>query len=415
MASTSLKIPYNSQYIPFKNLAHFLTEYKKSPEIFQAQYYNKLSNCLRSYSITDQPLTLEDVKILTNLNYDFPTYLKFTEDAYYYLIKHYQNIYNSLDKIKMKIFFQLFLENITLERFKYLLKSNLNCDLIQEKNNLDENFNIHSKLSLTLNSDIYHSLYYYIRNEEILNYLYQNNLDIHQNFHELFISINWIHFIDHFDLTLISEKDFSNFLGRKIFYVKEEFLERIYNFIIRYLQHYNYFELKHLEYLLLLKNKRVLTLELNSDFLNDYLKEHLTLAVIEEYISLKHYNIQHLIEICQILGFEKLPFSLHQKLFKMVKEEVYIRIIELLKKFNYPYMLEMKEDFLKIFWAKIRELNFVSFAGIKVEHLGKEEIEMILKNIMFEINDKNKKMSNKERENKYSLYKYFNIYRFLCF
>lgn len=375
----------------FNNLYDFLDTYKKDSEDFLKNFEKPiLISKIKQLDLrknNQYPLiSLDDVQILESLNYKFQAELNYSLEAYIYLIK------NS-EKLELTIYF--FLSYLTLEKFKLLLTAKFS--FIDYDTKTSKILTIHSKILPCydiLGTKIYHSLYYFITEPEIIAYLSQNGLDVYENFADL---CHYLYFEDKFgetaeeinslkkfsliyqdlDISLITKEMFVNYLNF-VEMTFENYAERDYlDFIEKY---FNYYHSLPINYLYLYYD---IYSETNSIFFYNYFKLSMTEAILEEYIDLifDNKNIQfHLCEsnifqIWQLYGFEKLKMTLPEDLINQYGNnlKIYYWIIKTLKELKYPEMKKLKEKFRVEYERKLEEREELKNVNVR-EYLLKCDV-----------------------------------------
>lgn len=367
----------------FITLADLLAYYNTSSssqedELFD--YFQSNPSNLDQLAINQQdygviPLSLPEAKFLEALKFDFikhRTFIHITNpETFIYLL-------NQLDFASNLL---LFLFALNLECLKILL--------VLEKIKIQSKLEIGYPDSLTL-----HSLYYFVNGEEPARYLYENGLSLEENFKDLFMHNLFLYFYEDFNIALISEKNFKYYLsvvdsGNYIGNINKKYLKQHLDFIqkVLTLKDYKIFE-GNLDFSLSPSKNFVrlfyrLWENTQDNFIYSYLKLNLTEEIILNYLK-NFVDNTNFIYIIKFYGFENLSFVLHEKILELYFNNGFLLYIILrsLEKNRYPYLAEMKKDYLEKFWEYLRKKETEQNYQICLKKLSEEMRDMPLEELI---------------------------------
>lgn len=364
----------NSPYtIPKEFLIHhFQTNPKFLDDLTYALTYKRVE------------LSLAQAKFLEQINFNFLKHAAHLEPFSLEIFEHL------LDKLEFKDNLNLFLNDLTLEKLKILLNKKLNIQakfkivnrpecinsivfadderfanssLFEKRLSSAKNSSLNS--SLNLSSPRILSLYTYALDIETAQFLYENGLDPQENFNNLHYSL-YSYFMELFDISSLTKENVNIYLCSYEGEISEsidknvgddklkENINKRLNFTKQILYQHSYLSAENVEALYQLYTK---TKDLD---LCKYLKTNLTEMMIWQYLERFSYHFaQHTLKIVKLFGFEKFSHFFHRQIFEknFADGSLLYSQIEDLERENYPYLAEMREDYLEKFW----KTHFVSY------------------------------------------------------
>lgn len=399
----ALSIQNSSPFAKIKNFSQLFTLFKSST-IPQEDFLNfNLTNPSFFKTIIDNhfhevhrdnkpKLSLEETQFLFFIKFDLLQSTHYSSDSFN--LEAYEFLLTQYDFAKT---YQFFLYSMGFKRFNLLLSL--------QKINIQDKFKIE-----ILSISQYHSLYYFAWDEKTARYLYENGLDIYENFNDLLNHDIIKYFYDDIileKLTLTNINKYLIYMSYRHYIINDDLKhEPFIKFIEKILAKNDYASLK------LPFSKEIITAENDADdqfshlfgtlytlwkktkldFIKQYLQVNLTEEIFLNYfqanIENKNYiKLNKLIGLTYIYGFEKLPFAFHQKLFKHFNKGKFLgKSLKKLKALDYPNWNDVKNDYLEKFKEFLDEKEAdMTFRENFLKHILNEDLENMKNMSLYEI------------------------------